>query len=210
MERASKASEVAPNVDYMEKLKGRKAEVERPASRSSRAQPPASSHRPIALLTSRPTLGRRAAPESRRLRLPPIPAQTPSARKQAPASPRVSIPEAGRARELHQPVAAKPSRRSGKIATRTRRAESRPSDRLISLLDNLPLTSRFHQGPRTMATDRTRHDRSPRRRISRLPMAGVKAEIAKVIVGHDEIVHGVLTCLFVGGHALLEGVPGSR
>ena len=33
----------------------------------------------------------------------------------------------------------------------------------------------------------------------------VKAEIAKVIVGHDEIVHGVLTCLFVGGHALLEG-----
>ncbi len=36
----------------------------------------------------------------------------------------------------------------------------------------------------------------------------VKAEISKVIVGHDEIVHGVLTCLFVGGHALLEGVPG--
>src|SRR5436189_1991160 len=34
------------------------------------------------------------------------------------------------------------------------------------------------------------------------------AEIAKVIVGHDEIVHGVLTCLFIGGHALLEGVPG--
>jgi MoxR-like ATPase len=36
----------------------------------------------------------------------------------------------------------------------------------------------------------------------------VRAEIGKVIVGHDEIVHGVLTCLFVGGHALLEGVPG--
>jgi MoxR-like ATPase len=35
-----------------------------------------------------------------------------------------------------------------------------------------------------------------------------KAEIGKVIVGHDDIVHGVLTCLFVGGHALLEGVPG--
>jgi MoxR-like ATPase len=29
-----------------------------------------------------------------------------------------------------------------------------------------------------------------------------------VIVGHDEIVHGVLTCLFAGGHCLLEGVPG--
>jgi MoxR-like ATPase len=28
------------------------------------------------------------------------------------------------------------------------------------------------------------------------------------VVGHDEIVDGVLTCLFAGGHALLEGVPG--
>src|ERR1700738_2001981 len=36
----------------------------------------------------------------------------------------------------------------------------------------------------------------------------VQREIAKVIVGHSEIVHGILTCLFVGGHALLEGVPG--
>ena len=33
-------------------------------------------------------------------------------------------------------------------------------------------------------------------------------QIGRVIVGHDEIVHGVLTCLFVGGHCLLEGVPG--
>ncbi len=33
-------------------------------------------------------------------------------------------------------------------------------------------------------------------------------EIGKVIVGSNDIIHGVLTCLFVGGHALLEGVPG--
>ncbi len=33
-------------------------------------------------------------------------------------------------------------------------------------------------------------------------------EINKVIVGHADIVHGVLTCLFAGGHVLLEGVPG--
>jgi len=33
-------------------------------------------------------------------------------------------------------------------------------------------------------------------------------EIGKVVVGHQEIVRGVLTCLFSGGHALLEGVPG--
>jgi MoxR-like ATPase len=29
-----------------------------------------------------------------------------------------------------------------------------------------------------------------------------------VVVGHEEIVQGVLVCLFSGGHALLEGVPG--
>jgi len=38
--------------------------------------------------------------------------------------------------------------------------------------------------------------------------ARIQGEIGKVIVGHTEIVHGVLACLFVGGHALLEGVPG--
>lgn len=38
--------------------------------------------------------------------------------------------------------------------------------------------------------------------------AAVREQIGRVIVGHDDIVHGVLTCLFVGGHCLLEGVPG--
>jgi len=36
----------------------------------------------------------------------------------------------------------------------------------------------------------------------------VYKQLARVIVGHGDIVHGVLTCLFVGGHCLLEGVPG--
>ena len=36
----------------------------------------------------------------------------------------------------------------------------------------------------------------------------VREQIGRVIVGHNDIVHGVLTCLFVGGHCLLEGVPG--
>jgi MoxR-like ATPase len=35
-----------------------------------------------------------------------------------------------------------------------------------------------------------------------------RAEIAKAVVGHQEIVDGVLICLFAGGHCLLEGVPG--
>jgi MoxR-like ATPase len=35
-----------------------------------------------------------------------------------------------------------------------------------------------------------------------------KAQIQQVVVGHEEIIDGVLTCLFSSGHALLEGVPG--
>ena len=36
----------------------------------------------------------------------------------------------------------------------------------------------------------------------------VKEMIGRVIVGHDDIVHGVLTAMLCGGHVLLEGVPG--
>ncbi len=36
----------------------------------------------------------------------------------------------------------------------------------------------------------------------------LRAEIGKVIVGHDAIVDGTLIALFAGGHVLLEGVPG--
>jgi MoxR-like ATPase len=36
----------------------------------------------------------------------------------------------------------------------------------------------------------------------------LRAEVGKVIVGHGDIVEGVLTCLLAGGHGLLEGVPG--
>ncbi|WP_119072422.1 AAA family ATPase [Aggregatilinea lenta] len=36
----------------------------------------------------------------------------------------------------------------------------------------------------------------------------ILAEIGKVIVGQDEVVRQVLMCVILGGHALLEGVPG--
>ncbi|HVY61845.1 MAG TPA: MoxR family ATPase [Planctomycetota bacterium] len=36
----------------------------------------------------------------------------------------------------------------------------------------------------------------------------LRRELEKVIVGHDEILDGVLAALFAGGHVLLEGVPG--
>ncbi|HZU81632.1 MAG TPA: MoxR family ATPase [Polyangiaceae bacterium] len=36
----------------------------------------------------------------------------------------------------------------------------------------------------------------------------LRAEIAKSIVGHRDVVDGVITCMLAGGHALLEGVPG--
>ena len=36
----------------------------------------------------------------------------------------------------------------------------------------------------------------------------LKHEIAKVIVGQDEVVHQIIVSVFAGGHALLVGVPG--
>ncbi len=36
----------------------------------------------------------------------------------------------------------------------------------------------------------------------------LRAEVGKVVVGHADVVDGVLTALFAGGNVLLEGVPG--
>jgi MoxR-like ATPase len=36
----------------------------------------------------------------------------------------------------------------------------------------------------------------------------IAGQIARVIVGHEQVIHEVLACLLAGGHALLEGVPG--
>jgi MoxR-like ATPase len=36
----------------------------------------------------------------------------------------------------------------------------------------------------------------------------LRGEIARAIVGHEAVVQDVLLCMFCGGHALLEGVPG--
>ena len=36
----------------------------------------------------------------------------------------------------------------------------------------------------------------------------LKQEIAKVIVGQEQVVHQIILSIFSGGHALLVGVPG--
>ncbi|MEM8933086.1 MAG: MoxR family ATPase, partial [Acidobacteriota bacterium] len=39
-------------------------------------------------------------------------------------------------------------------------------------------------------------------------MASMREQIAKAVVGQDEVVTQVLAALLAGGHVLLEGVPG--
>ena len=36
----------------------------------------------------------------------------------------------------------------------------------------------------------------------------ITQEVQRVIVGHQDVMEGVLLCLLTGGHAILEGVPG--
>ena len=45
-------------------------------------------------------------------------------------------------------------------------------------------------------------------RIATRQIDSVRREIHKVIVGHEQVVDGVLNSLLAGGHVLLEGVPG--
>jgi MoxR-like ATPase len=39
-------------------------------------------------------------------------------------------------------------------------------------------------------------------------LAALTEQVGKVIVGQDNVISGVITCLLAGGHGLLEGVPG--
>jgi MoxR-like ATPase len=39
-------------------------------------------------------------------------------------------------------------------------------------------------------------------------LARLVNEIQRVVVGQDDVIRGVITCLLAGGHGLLEGVPG--
>ncbi|MBH22919.1 MAG: AAA family ATPase [Myxococcales bacterium] len=45
-------------------------------------------------------------------------------------------------------------------------------------------------------------------RAFREDLGRIQDEIGKVIVGQEEIVQGVITCIMADGHVLLEGVPG--
>src|SRR3546814_6932471 len=42
----------------------------------------------------------------------------------------------------------------------------------------------------------------------RAAVVAVREEVAKVVVGQDGVLSGLVTSLLVGGHVLLEGVPG--
>jgi hypothetical protein len=70
-----------------------------------------------------------------------------------------------------------------------------------------PLTDEKHPTPMTQAAALAKDVEATVASFT-ADLRRVKDEIAKMIVGQDGIVEGVLMCLLGGGHALLEGVPG--
>lgn len=54
------------------------------------------------------------------------------------------------------------------------------------------------------------NDKATEQRVTefRQKIGSLREEVGKVIVGHRDVVDGVLTCMLAGSHALLEGVPG--
>ncbi len=45
-------------------------------------------------------------------------------------------------------------------------------------------------------------------RKTRAGIEAIRAEISRAIVGHEDVIEGVIVCLLCSGHALIEGVPG--
>src|SRR5690606_5254487 len=72
-----------------------------------------------------------------------------------------------------------------------------------------------HQPRRLALTDQTNpaaeaHDAPDMQDLQTLKTAydNIKTQIAKVIVGQDEVIEQLLVCIFARGHCMLEGVPG--
>ena len=66
--------------------------------------------------------------------------------------------------------------------------------------------------PKAAAAPKTRRQttEATRKEIERfnLDFAELKSEVAKMIVGYEDVIEKVLICLMAGGNVLLEGVPG--
>jgi len=89
------------------------------------------------------------------------------------------------------------------------RHQSLDRDRLGQQL--IPAQSPFIPPSRTlpaMADDPTPNQLQAAADSFRADYGAVREQIARVVVGQERIVEGVLIALFAGGHALLEGVPG--
>lgn len=61
--------------------------------------------------------------------------------------------------------------------------------------------------PETPSTDAVAHARASAAEFADT-FRRIRAEVARMIVGQEAVVDGVLTALMAGGHVLLEGVPG--
>ena len=46
-------------------------------------------------------------------------------------------------------------------------------------------------------------------KISARSLTAIRGEVRKAVVGQDDVIDLMLTSLLVGGHILLEGVPGT-
>ena len=58
------------------------------------------------------------------------------------------------------------------------------------------------------AEDRERHQQGAEQQKISQAVTTIRAELAKVIVGQDDLITLLITGLFSGGHILIEGVPG--
>ena len=204
--RKLRGQEVAAASEYMDKLKSRKAEVDEQLDRTARGARDRPAGGPSPLFPTRPRRGPIGEPlleggEPTRAR----PRGRPSAKPPAWPTHR----QGAREGELHQPAAQGQAARLGRAgegeASLTRPAATRAvrigfrivesNARSAELRIPEPGIRRMRTSPRKGSSSMAvTHAESMEARAEEFRTAydRVKAEIAKVIVGHDEIVHGVL------------------
>ena len=94
--------------------------------------------------------------------------------------------------------------RAAAVSARGRRSDDSGAHRAAPSADREAL---FHA---TAGTGRQMTTTQVDRRIEQFQnnMRLVRTEVGRVIVGNEEIIDGIMTCLLAGGHVLLEGIPG--
>ena len=125
----------------------------------------------------------------------------------------LKIEAEGGGQEPDKDVEAAGERERSKLDYRNAPSDLTPAQKDLLNQDRIPWESRqliknYFQAVKPTRKLNERSNRTTSRRIPKAIQCRSKQEVAKVIVGYDDIIECVIMSLLANGHVLLEGVPG--